>query len=165
MTRRHSPLAALVMIAMVAVISAGCGGPRSSGVTNAPAAPAVTAGGGTSIATAREKAVKFAECMRANGVGAFPAPDASGELTIDEIANGSSVDTSSAVFVRSLRTCKDLEPPGFTGTRVTPSKGRRVSRSLGACATTACRTSPTPPETGHSSTPIDPIHGNDGWQT
>jgi hypothetical protein len=59
--------------------------------------------------------VKFAECMRANGVSAFPDPDASGASTIDAVANGSSVDTSSAAFKQALSACKDLEPPGFTG--------------------------------------------------
>ena len=62
-----------------------------------------------------EKAVKFAECMRANGVSAFPDPDASGELTIDAVANGSSLDTSTAAFEQAISACKDLEPPGFTG--------------------------------------------------
>ena len=79
--------------------------------------------GGAATARFRsEKAVKFAECMRANGVSAFPDPDASGELTIDGIANGSSVDTSSPVFEQALSACKDLEPPGFTGTKATPQQ-------------------------------------------
>jgi hypothetical protein len=109
------------MVVMVAVLSAGCGGTRSSGGTDTAAAPAGTgSSGGNSTATTREKAVKFAECMRANGVGAFPDPDASGEFTIDAIANGSSVDTGSAAFAQALGACKDLEPPGFTGTKVTP---------------------------------------------
>jgi hypothetical protein len=69
-----------------------------------------------------QKAVKFAECMRANGVSAFPDPDASGELTIDAVANGSSVDTSSAAFKQALSACRGLEPPGFTGGKVTPSQ-------------------------------------------
>ena len=93
---------AVAAVAMV-VISVGCGGTRSSGGNHAAAA------------TAREKAVKFAECMRANGVSAFPDPDASGALTIDAVANGSSVDTSSAAFKHAVSACKDLEPSGFTG--------------------------------------------------
>ena len=36
--------------------------------------------GGKANATDRDKAVEFAECMRDNGVGEFPDPDASGEL-------------------------------------------------------------------------------------
>jgi hypothetical protein len=98
MRRTLRPLAAL---AMVAVIGAGCGGTGSSG--------------GASTASPHAKAVKFAECMRGNGVSAFPDPDASGELTIDEVANGSSVNTSSKEFKQALRACEDLEPSGFTG--------------------------------------------------
>jgi hypothetical protein len=52
------------MVAMVAVISAGC--------SNAPAGTGSS--GGNSIAATREKAVKFAECMRDNGVSEFPRP-------------------------------------------------------------------------------------------
>jgi hypothetical protein len=44
---------------------------------------------GNNAATSREKAVTFAECMRANGVSAFRDPDASAELTIDVVASGS----------------------------------------------------------------------------
>src|SRR6266540_3804513 len=103
MRRTLRPLAAL---AMLAVILAGC---RNGG-----------AGTGSNSTDARhnstrEKAVKFSECMRASGVSAFPDPDASGELTIDAVANGSSLDTSSAAFEQALSACKDLEPPGFTG--------------------------------------------------
>jgi len=53
--------------------------------------------------------------MRAKGVSAFPDPDASGALTIDAVANGSSLDTNWAAFKRALSACKDLEPSGFTG--------------------------------------------------
>jgi hypothetical protein len=95
-------------LAMVAVIGAGCGGAGSGGTGTA--APA-----GTSTETTREKAVRYAECMRANGVSAFPDPDATGALTIDAVANNSSVDTSSAAFAQALGACKGLEPPGFTG--------------------------------------------------
>jgi predicted small lipoprotein YifL len=110
MRRTFWPLAAL---AMIAVIVAGCGhGPDSAG----------SAASQNSTATKREKAVKFAECMRANGVSAFPDPDASGQLTIDAVANGSSVDTSSTLFTQAMSTCKELEPPGFTGGKVTPSQ-------------------------------------------
>ena len=123
MRRALRPLAALAAVAVIAVVGAGCGGTRSSGDTDTAAAPAGTGSSGrSSTATTREKAVKFAECMRANGVGAFPDPDASGELTIDGIANGTSVDTSSAAFEQALSTCRSLEPPGFTGTKATPQQ-------------------------------------------
>jgi hypothetical protein len=108
MTRRNlRPLAAL---AMVALISAGCGsnGPSETGTAS-------SSGSTPAASSAREKPLKFAQCMRDNGVSEFPDPDASGELTIDGIANGSSLDTDSAVFKKALGACKDLEPSGFTG--------------------------------------------------
>ena len=61
--------------------------------------------------------MKFAECMRSNGVSEFPDPSASGKLTIDAIANGSSLDTSTPAFTQAISACKDLEPAGFTGSK------------------------------------------------
>jgi hypothetical protein len=114
MTRTLRPLAAL---AMLAVIVAGC--------SNAPAgagSSGSTGTGGNKNATAREKAVKFSECMRENGVSDFPDPDASGAFTIEAIANGSSVDTSTAAFKRAVTACKDLEPAGFYGSTRSPEQ-------------------------------------------
>src|SRR5262249_11577157 len=102
MSRKLRPLAAL---AMVALIGAGCS-----------KAPAETgSSGGDKNAATHEQAVKFAKCMRDNGVKEFPDPDASGQLTIDGIANGSSIDPNTAAFKQAISACKDLQPPGFTG--------------------------------------------------
>jgi hypothetical protein len=111
MRRTLWPLAAF---ATIAVIVAGCGN-GSAGTGN----NTVTSGG-NSTTSIREKAVKFAECMRANGVSGFPDPSASGALTIDGVVNGSSLDPSSAAWKQAIGACKDLEPPGFTGAKVTP---------------------------------------------
>ena len=98
MTRKLGPLAAL---AMVALLGAGC----SNG----------SSGSSGNNAAQHEKAVKFAECMRDNGVMGFPDPDASGGLTIDGVVNGSSLDANSPAWKKAMSACKDLEPPGFTG--------------------------------------------------
>ncbi len=110
---------------MVALISAGCsnapaaaaGTPTSSNSNNTATTAPAGAGdsSGNNTAANHEQAVKFAACMRANGVKQFPDPDASGQLTIDGIANGSSLDTNSAAFKQAISACKDLEPAGFTG--------------------------------------------------
>jgi hypothetical protein len=107
-TRKLRPLAAVALIAMVALISA-CG-------SKAPAATGTGTPGANKAATKLEQAVKFSQCMRSNGVSNFPDPSASGQLTIDAIANGSGVDTNTPAFQQALSACKDLEPPGFTGT-------------------------------------------------
>jgi hypothetical protein len=106
----------------IVVVSAGCGGTRTSGGNDTAATPDTVSSGVNSTATTRAKAVKFAECMRTNGVSAFPDPDASGALTIDAVANGSSLDTNSAAFTRALSACKDLEPSGFTGHQRSPQE-------------------------------------------
>jgi hypothetical protein len=90
--------------AMVALVSVGC--------SKAPASDDNSAAG---TGSGHEQAVAFAECMRSNGVAAFPDPDASGVLSIDGVANASSIDTDSAGFEQAIDACKDLEPPGFTG--------------------------------------------------
>ena len=105
MRRTLRPLAAL---ALVALLGAGC--------SNAAAQT------GSTAAATRAQGVKFAECMRKNGVRDFPDPDASGSLTIDQIANGSSLDTNSAAFTRAMSACRDLAPPGFTGVKRSPEQ-------------------------------------------
>jgi hypothetical protein len=63
MSRTLRPLAVLAMVALISVISAGCGSdaPSETGTGSS------TGTGGTKKATDRDKAVKFAECMRENG--------------------------------------------------------------------------------------------------
>ena len=101
MSARGRPLAAL---AALALIGAGCSnGPAQNG-----------SAGGTNGA-ARGKGVKFAQCMRDHGVAAFPDPDASGELTIDGVLNGSSLDPDAPAWTSAMSACKDLQPAGFTG--------------------------------------------------
>jgi len=97
--------AAPALLALAGLIS-GCGASASAG----------TGGGGNdNTAAGTQQAVKFAQCMRTNGVSNFPDPNASGKLTIDAVANGSGLDTNSPAFSQALRACKGLEPAGFTG--------------------------------------------------
>jgi hypothetical protein len=111
MRRKRRLLAALAPVAMVVLISA-CGS----------SAPAQTGGGSSSSNTAAnaQKAVKFAKCMRNNGVSTFPDPGASGKLTIDGIVNGSSLDPSTPAFKQAINACQDLEPAGFMGSKRSP---------------------------------------------
>lgn len=96
-------LAFLAASAAVVVIGAGC---SSAAGTAGTSAGAVNAANG----------VRFAQCMRSNGVPNFPDPGPSGQLTIDSVANGSGVDPNSAAFQQALSACRTLEPAGFTGT-------------------------------------------------
>jgi len=109
----------LATLAMLALISAGC--------SNAPAETST----GDNTAATREQAVKFAQCMRDNGVKEFPDPDPSGTLTI-EVVNGSSLDTSTPAWKKAISACKDLEPPGFTGTKRTAEQ-QKVALKFAQC--------------------------------
>ncbi len=115
MTRTRRMTAALVLLAMVTLISA-CGSSAPAGTASRTRSSSATAHGAGHSTLARAQAgVKFAACMRSHGVSKFPDPGASGGLTIDAVANGSSVDTSTPAFAQALGACKALEPAGFTG--------------------------------------------------
>jgi len=92
------PLAAL---ATVALIGAGC----SNGTGGAGS-------GGNKKATARDKAVKFAECIRAHGVSDFPDPNEKNQFEYG-------VSVTREVWTRATTACKDLQPPGTLSSKRT----------------------------------------------
>ena len=128
MRRTLWPPAAFGRVVMVAVIAAGCGGTQSSSGTSSAAAADTSSSrsnstaGHTSTAshtrtvTPREKAVKFSECMRANGVSDFPDPNASGEFP------SYGVSVSPAVWKKAGAACKALQPPGTLSAKLTPAQ-------------------------------------------
>ncbi|MFF5207828.1 hypothetical protein [Streptosporangium sp. NPDC000396] len=118
MRRKLRPLAVL---AMVALIGAGC-----SNVS------AENGNGGNKSATDRDKAVKFAECVRENGAREFPDPDASGKFAYG-IKLGSSLDPSSAAWKKAIGACKDLQPPGWMGNGKQTAKSREARLKFAAC--------------------------------
>jgi hypothetical protein len=110
--------------AAVALIGAGCGsggaetetsGSGGGGGSGSAAANAGSGSGGSAATSKRAKAVRYSECMREHGVAGFPDPNAKGELTLDGVVNGSSLDPDSAAFKQATGACQDLQPPGFTG--------------------------------------------------
>ena len=117
----------LAVLAVISALAAGCGGGSAGGNSTA-----TTSVGGSAVTAAHRQAVKFAECMRNNGVSGFPDPNASGELTIDAVANGTSVDTNSPTWNRAITACRSLEPAGFTGHK------RTAQQQQGALAFAQC---------------------------
>jgi hypothetical protein len=101
MSRKLRPLVALALVALISLISAGCGSnaPSETGTASS------TGTGGNKNATDQDKAVKFAECIRENGVPHFPDPDAKGEFDFG-------IDVSQAVWKKAVDACKNLQPPG-----------------------------------------------------
>jgi hypothetical protein len=111
-----STLRPLAAVAVMALIGVGC--------SNEPAET------GSNHAT---KAAKFSNCMRDNGVSEFPDPDASGELTIDGVLNGSSLDSNSPAWKEAIGACKDLQPPGFTGDEDVSDAEQEVRLEFAQC--------------------------------
>jgi hypothetical protein len=111
MSRR---LRSLVALAMVALISAGCGANALSETETASSAS--SAGTGTTKKlTARDKAVKFAECIRAHGVSDFPDPNAKNDFEYG-------VSVSLAVWQQATAACKRLQPPGTLSSKRSPKQ-------------------------------------------
>jgi hypothetical protein len=130
--RRLPPLVALGLAGLIGVIGAGCGSSTPSEPGTASSSDAASTGtasntssGATTKLTAQEKAVKFAECMRANGVPHFPDPDSKGNFNFG-------VDVSKEVFTKAVDACKALEPPGALSAKRT-SKQQSAALRFAQC--------------------------------
>jgi hypothetical protein len=114
----------LAVLATVVLVGAGCGSssPSETGVGNSTG---IAGSGASTKLTDPEKAVKFAECMRTNGVPHFPDPDANGNYNFG-------VDVSKAVFGKAVDACKALEPPGALSAKRT-AKQQSASLRFAEC--------------------------------
>ncbi|MDA0183266.1 hypothetical protein OJ997_23345 [Solirubrobacter phytolaccae] len=90
---------------IVALLVAGCGSTPETETT----------AGGTTATPTQAKASTFSACMREHGIKDFPDPDASGELTVENVVNEAKIDTDTPAFKQALRACKDLQPAGYAG--------------------------------------------------
>jgi len=110
-------LVALGLAGLIGLAGAGCGSTASSGSDTAGTGTGTGTAGGRAPAklSAQEKGVKFAECMRANGVPHFPDPDAKGEMNFG-------VDVSREVWLKAVDACKALKPPGALSSKRTPKQ-------------------------------------------
>src|SRR5258708_33130099 len=93
--------------------------------------------------------MNWPHCMRDNGVSQCPDPDASGALTIDQVANGSSVDPNSATFKQALTACKDLEPAGFMGQARSAQQQEAALKFAQGMRDNGVKDLPYPAPTGH----------------
>jgi hypothetical protein len=117
MLRRRRPFLALVLVSLIAPIGAGCGSNAATRTSNnaSPASSGGASNGGSTQAVKQEKAVKFAECVRAHGVPHFPDPDAAGNFNFG-------VDVSAATFTAAVNACKALQPPGALSSQRSPKQ-------------------------------------------
>ena len=128
MTRKLRPLVTLALAGLIGLVSAGCGSNTSSKTgtasstgtasransTGTSSADATSSGADTKL-SAHEKAVKFAECLRANGVPHFPDPDPKGDTNFG-------VDVTREVWLKAVDACKAVKPPGALSSTRTPKE-------------------------------------------
>jgi hypothetical protein len=123
MTRKPRPVVALALAGLIGLVSAGCGSNASSksgaasrtGTAGATSSAGTASSGADKKLTKQEKAVKFAECMRANGVPHFPDPDTKGAVNFG-------VDVTREVWLKAIDACKALKPPGALSSKRTPKE-------------------------------------------
>jgi hypothetical protein len=125
MSRKLRSLVVLGLAGLIGLISAGCGSnassesgtASSSGTTSSThtAGTGTTSSGANKKLTARDKAVKFAECIRAHGVSDFPDPNAKNQFEYG-------VSVSEAVWKQATTACKELQPPGTLSGKRTPKQ-------------------------------------------
>jgi len=89
--------------------------PISACGSSAPTATGTGSDSANNPAANAQKAVKFAECIRAHGVPHFPDANAKGEFVFG-------IDVSAAVWTKAVDACKDLQPPGTLSSKRTPKQ-------------------------------------------
>src|SRR6188472_3182739 len=90
----------VLLAVSLAMTVAGCGGSGDSGDSKA---------GSSGSNSTVEQAVKYAQCMRENGVTDFPDPDKNGKFVI--AAGGPN--QNSPQVKKAKQACKSQEPPGI----------------------------------------------------
>jgi hypothetical protein len=152
MNSTQRSLAALSFLALIGL--AGCsnapvatGSDSSSGSNTAAATASTGSSSGNTSATTHGQAVKFAECIRDNGVPEFPDPDASGAFAYG-IKRGSSLDPSTAAWQKAIGACKDLEPPGALGGKASPQEQKARLKFAQCMRDNGVRDFPDPTDSG-----------------
>jgi hypothetical protein len=118
-TDRHSPRGraarrvgvtlALVALAGLVLIAAGCGGSSAQGAAQVDTAPTTTADPGSAGGSRSDDPTAYSACMRKHGVPKFPDPDKNGGLRL-KAGPGTGIDPESAQFKAAAKACAKLAP-------------------------------------------------------
>jgi hypothetical protein len=154
MTLFARPVLAVVVLASLGLLVAGCGGgtprpsvaslgttttggtdttagtPSSSSNTGGGAAPG---GGGARMVMAGgsvQQMSKFAACMRKSGVPNFPDPNAQGQISISSAAG---IDPGSSQYQHALQACQKELPNGGQPTPAQQAQARQEALAFSAC--------------------------------
>ncbi|MEO3874998.1 hypothetical protein ABGB18_39945 [Nonomuraea sp. B12E4] len=106
----------IAAIAILGLATAACGNSEAASGGGSGGSSSVNPGGGGSPdGDSREvraaALVKYAQCMRENGVSQFPDP-VDGRLQL-KAERGGALDPDSPAFQEAQKKCKSVEPPGL----------------------------------------------------
>jgi hypothetical protein len=149
-SRKLRPLTALGLVALISLISAGCGSnaPSETGTASSSGTASSADTGGNKNPTDQDKAVKFAECIREHGVPHFPDPDAKGDFVFG-------IDVSPAVWQKAVDACKDLQPPGTLSGKRSPKQQSAALRFAQCMRENGVKDCPAPRMVSPSSTRLE----------
>jgi hypothetical protein len=147
MTHRHT-LSALLTLAVVGVLVAGCGGngpspsvahlgngttnttTTTSGSTGGGGFQSSSGGGGQSLVMRMTNGAKFASCMRSHGVPNFPDPGSNGSIAIGP---SSGINPDSPKFKSAQTACEKLLPNGGQPTPQEQAKMQQAALDFSKC--------------------------------
>jgi hypothetical protein len=97
-------------------LSAACGSPQpqTQGVASLGDTPSPTASAESEGASGKGSGLKYAQCMRENGIEEFPDPSGDGKLTLRS-KPGSKMDPNSPAWKKAQEACKSLRPEPSEG--------------------------------------------------
>lgn len=85
-----------------------------------------TASGGSSASQAYQKALAYAQCIRAHGIPSYPDPNSQGQFVIQNGSSNPTSGVSTAVLNAATNACQKLLPPsmakGPSGSQASPSQ-------------------------------------------
>ena len=84
-----------------------------------------SASGGSSTSSAYQKALTYAQCIRAHGIPNFPDPNSKGQFIVQNGSSDPTSNVSTAVANAALKACKSLAPPSIARARRGRGEGDR----------------------------------------
>jgi hypothetical protein len=116
----------VVVLVVVAVSLAGCGGSPSNGVASLGSTP--TTSPSSAAQTTGANALRFANCMRSNGITNYPDPSNNGRPQ-----SLSHMDLNSPTFLRAYQACRKYAANGGVGPPAPTAAQLRAALAFAQC--------------------------------
>ncbi|MBM7783403.1 hypothetical protein [Tenggerimyces flavus] len=115
LSQRNRKVTLATLAIGLAFVAAACGGqqPQAQGVASLGDTPSPTASSESKASGGKDGGLKYAQCMRENGIDEFPDPEG-GKLTL-KAKPGSKLDPNSPAWKKAEEACKSLRPEPSEG--------------------------------------------------